>query len=153
MRVGATRNNTETLAGQGFRENSCVDHNLPGVVAELRLHRLKKANRFCRDDMHEWTTLHTRKNDFVDRSSKFLLAENHACTRAAQGFVRGRGDYLGVGHRRRMHPASYQSGKMRHVDQIESANFIRDLPHAREINDSWICAAPANNQLGTFLLG
>src|SRR5207245_8632769 len=134
MRVGAARNNPETLAGQGFRENSCVDHNLPGVVAELRLHRLKKANRFCRDDMHEWTTLHTRKNDFVDRSSKFLLAENHACTRAAQGFVRGRGDYLGVGNRRRVHPACDYSGNIRNLYVLETSNFVCGLTHASAIN-------------------
>src|SRR5437899_4044748 len=50
-----------------------------------------------------------------------------------------------------MHSASNQAGEMRHVDQIEGANFIGDLAHADKINNPWICAAPSDDQL-RFLL-
>ncbi len=52
-----------------------------------------------------------------------------------------------------MHAACDQAGKVRHVHQIERANFVGDLPHAREINDARISAAAADNHLGTFFLG
>ena len=52
-----------------------------------------------------------------------------------------------------MRSARHQSRKVRHVDQKQRANFIRNLPHAREIDDARIRASPANNQLRLFFLG
>ncbi len=51
-----------------------------------------------------------------------------------------------------MNPARHQPGKVRHIDQVERANLIRNLPHADKINDAWIGAPPANDQLRPFLL-
>ena len=35
-----------------------------------------------------------------------------------------------------MRTASHQSGEMRHIDQVDRAHFVGDLPHARKIDDA-----------------
>src|SRR5947209_6265147 len=52
-----------------------------------------------------------------------------------------------------MNSSGHQSGKMSHVDQKESADLIRDLSHAREIDDSRIGAAPTNDELWALFFG
>src|SRR5579864_5771120 len=52
-----------------------------------------------------------------------------------------------------MHTTRDQSGKVRHVDQIQRADFVRDLPHAGEINDPRIGAPSSDDELGLLLLG
>ena len=52
-----------------------------------------------------------------------------------------------------MHTARDQTGKVRHVHQVERADFVGDLPHAREINDAGIRAATADNHLGALFFG
>ena len=49
-----------------------------------------------------------------------------------------------------MRAARNQSGKMRHIDQVKRANFVRNLPHAGEINDPRIGAAAADDELRAF---
>src|SRR5437667_5067709 len=51
-----------------------------------------------------------------------------------------------------MNSAGNQPREMCHVDQIEGANFVGDLAHAGKINNPWICAASADDQLRFFLL-
>ena len=79
------------------------------------------------------------------------LRQNHAGARPAQRFVRGGSDDVGVRHGRGMHAASNQSGEVRHVDQIERADFVGDLAHAGKIDDARIGAAAADDQLRLFL--
>ena len=52
-----------------------------------------------------------------------------------------------------MYASRNQSGKMSHVDEVERADLVRDLPHTCEVDDSRIGAATADDQLGPFLLG
>jgi hypothetical protein len=52
-----------------------------------------------------------------------------------------------------MRSARDQSREVRHVDQIERANFVRNLAHAGEIDDPRISAAAANNQLRALRRG
>src|SRR6202035_1674486 len=51
-----------------------------------------------------------------------------------------------------MHAARHQASKMRHVDEKKCADFVRDLTHAREVDDAGVSTAAANDQLGEFLL-
>ena len=81
------------------------------------------------------------------------FAQDHAGARSAQSLVRGRGDDVRVRHRRRMHASRDQSGEVRHVDQVERADFVGDLPHAGKIDDARIGAAAADDQLRPLLLG
>ena len=85
------------------------------------------------DDVHQRSALHAGEDDFVDRAQRTrLLGQNQAGAGAAQRLVRGGGDDLGVGHRRRMRAARDQTGEVRHVHQIERAHLVGDLAHARE---------------------
>ena len=52
-----------------------------------------------------------------------------------------------------MRAAGHESGKMRHVDEVERANFVGDLAHARKINGARIRAAAADDQLRALFLG
>jgi hypothetical protein len=52
-----------------------------------------------------------------------------------------------------MRSTRHQSREMRHVDQIERADLVRNLAHAGEIDDPRIRAAAANNQLRTLRRG
>ena len=52
-----------------------------------------------------------------------------------------------------MRAAGNQSGKVRHVDQVDRADLVGDLPHAREIDHARISAAAADDQLGLFAHG
>ena len=52
-----------------------------------------------------------------------------------------------------MRAAGHQPGEMRHVDQVERADFVGNLPHTGKIDDARIGAASADDQLGPFLLG
>jgi hypothetical protein len=50
-------------------------------------------------------------------------------------------------HRGRVYAASHQTSEMRHVDQINCADFVSDLSHTCKVNYSWISAAAADDQL------
>src|ERR1700733_16018818 len=52
-----------------------------------------------------------------------------------------------------MRAASDESSEVRHVDEVEGADFISNLAHACEINGTGIRAPSANDQFRTFLLG
>ena len=97
--------------------------------------------------MDQRAALHSGKHNFVDGSGEFLFAQDHTGARSAQSLVRGSGDDMRMRHRRRMHAACNQSGKMRHVHQVKRANFVGNLPHAGKIDDARIRAAPADDQL------
>src|SRR5438552_398160 len=64
-----------------------------------------------------------------------------------------RSNDVGVWYWRRMNASGNEPGEVRHVDQVERANFVSNLSHAHEINDSRIGAAAANDQLRAFPLG
>src|SRR6202034_1540556 len=52
-----------------------------------------------------------------------------------------------------MRAASDESSEVRHVDEVEGADFIGNLAHACEVDGTGIRAASANDQFRTFLLG
>src|SRR5579872_5256215 len=51
-----------------------------------------------------------------------------------------------------MRAAGHESGKVCHVDEIISSNFVCNVTHPGEINRAGVRTAPADNQLRTFLL-
>ena len=115
-----------------------VQNNLALIFAELRLQRFMKANRFRCDHMHERAALHAWENGRIDLLGKFLFAHDDAATRTAQTLVRRRGDKLRVRDRTGMLAARYQTCDVRHVDEQNRANRIRDLTQSRKIDDTRI---------------
>ncbi len=51
-----------------------------------------------------------------------------------------------------MRASGNQSGEVRHVNQVERANFVGDLAHAREVDEARIGAASADDQLRLLAL-
>src|SRR4029077_19121685 len=102
---------------------------------------------------NQWPALHAGEYDFINRSSEFLVAQNHAGPRSPERLVRGGGNNLGMRNRRRMYAARDQASEVRHVHQVESTDLVGDLPHAREINNARIGAAAADDHLGPLFFG
>ena len=51
-----------------------------------------------------------------------------------------------------MGSASHQAGEMGHIDQQQCSDLIRNLPHAGEVDDPGVGAAPSDNELWLFTL-
>src|SRR5437763_11239632 len=51
-----------------------------------------------------------------------------------------------------MNASGDESGEVRHVYQVERANFVCDLPHTRKINDAGIGTAATDDQFRVFFL-
>src|SRR5207245_9948311 len=116
-------------------------------------HGFVKADGLGGDDVNQRPTLHSGKNYLVDGGGVFLFAENHSGTGSAQRLVGRRSHDLSMRHGRWMHAACNQSSEVRHVHQVKCADFVSNLTHASEVNDSRIGATTADDQLGTLALG
>ena len=126
------------MLGQTGGERLRVYDDLPLVIAERRLERFVKTDRFRSDDMHERPALHTGKHSGVDRFRVLRGGHDDASARAAQTFMGRGGDKLGVRNRRRVLAARDETGNVRHVDEKKSADGISNLPQARKVDDAWV---------------
>src|SRR6266567_739440 len=138
MIIGAAGDDAVTMFGQAGGKCFGVHYNLPLIIAELRLERFMKANGFRRDHMHERAALHSGENGRVDLFGEFLFAHDDAATRSAQTLVRGGRDKLCVRDRTWMLTTCYKTCDMRHVDEQNCANRIRDLTQSRKIDNTRI---------------
>ena len=100
---------------------------------KLGLERLLEADGLGGDDVDERAALLAGEDRLVDGGAVLGLGEDHAGARTAQGFVGGGGDDVGVRHGRGMHASGDQSGEVRHVHQVDGADFVGDLAHAGEV--------------------
>ncbi len=136
------------FAFQSFTQRLRVQHHPLRVLLERRLQRLTESNRLCRNDMHEGTALLAREDCPVDRSRELLLAQDQPGARPAKSLVRGCGDQVRVRHRRRVRTPGHQTREVRHVNQKQCTDLIRNLPHAGEVENSRISAAPPMMSFG-----
>src|SRR4051794_21212293 len=90
--------------------------------------------------MHQRSTLNTRESLRINLFSVFFSAENQSATRAAQGLMSGSGNKIRVGHWAWMQPRGHKARYMSNVCQQVSPDFMRDLAHPLEINDSRVSA-------------
>src|SRR5262249_37719616 len=51
-----------------------------------------------------------------------------------------------------MNSPGYQTGKMRHIHEVQRADLIGDLAHARKVDNAGISATSSDDELGSFLL-
>ena len=102
--------------------------------------------------MHQRTALRAGEKRAVDILRVFFAAQNHSAARAAQSFVRGGGNEIGVRHRARMDARGDQSRDVRHVHEEHRAHRLRDFRHAREINDARIGARAHDHHFRLVLL-
>ena len=66
--------------------------------------------------------------------------------------MRGRGDEIGVFHRRRMNATGDETGDVRHVHEEVSAHALGDLAHALEVDDTRICGSTGGDHLWLLTL-
>ena len=121
MIIRAAGDEIEAAREQGVGQRLGVFHGLGGVIAEGRLHRLAEADRLGGDDVHQRAALRAGEDAGVHFLGKFLLAQDHAAARAAQGLVSRGGDNVGIGHGALVLPARDQTGNVRHVDHEQRA--------------------------------
>ena len=116
MIVGAVGSQAKPVSSSSrLRERLGVFDDLLLINFKFRAQGFFERHRFGGDHVHQRPALHARKNFAVDRLGMLGFAQHHAAARPAQGFMRGRGDKIGVRHRTRMQSRRDQPGDMRHV--------------------------------------
>src|SRR5688572_30322050 len=110
MIIRASGNQSQSLFLQFTCKRLGVLQNLSLVFLEFIAKRFAKSNGFRCNDVHQWTTLHTRKELSVYFFRMFFLTENQSASRPAKRFVRCRCDVVGMRNGRRMEIRSDRSG-------------------------------------------
>src|SRR4029077_5788576 len=100
--------------------------------------RFMKTNRFRCDHVHKRAALNARENSRIDLFGEFLFAHDDTATRPTQTLMRGGRDKLCARDRTWMLTACYKTCDMRHVDEQNCANRIRDLTQSRKIDNTRI---------------
>ena len=99
------------FGGKGLR----VGDDLPDVFLVSGLHGFLEADGLGSDDVHQGAALNAGEYLPVDFGGIGFLAENHAAARAAQGFMRGGGDKVGVGRGVGMKARGDEARKVGHI--------------------------------------
>ena len=136
-------------AGERFR----VGGDLLLIFAEGRLHGFFQANRFGGDGVNERATLRAGESELVDFLGEGGLAKHQAATRAAQGFVRGGGDDVGVRNRAGVNASGDESGDVRHVYEEKSFDRFGNFGDTFEIDDAGIGAGAGDDHFRFVLVG
>ena len=152
MVVGAAGDQPDAALGQFLRHRLGVGDDLVGVAGEIGLQRLAVADGFGGDDMHERPALHIGEHGEINLAAQLGGRQNHPAAGAAQGFLRGGSNNLGVGQRRRMRAAGHQPGNVRHIHHQPRAHGVGDGAKTREVQSAGIAAASGHDELGLMLL-
>ena len=113
--------------------------NRMGVDLEIRPQRFTEGDSLGGDNVHQGSALKARKHGRVDLlRNRFVVGQDHAAARPAQGLVGGRGHHVGVGQRAGMDPGGDQAGEMGHVDHEKGPDLVGDFFESGEIQDPGI---------------
>ena len=105
-----------------------VLHDLLGVLLELGLEVFAERDGLGGDDVHQRAALAAGEDAAVDVFVElFVVGEDQAAARAAEGFVGGGGDDVGVREGGRVRAADDQAGDVGDVGHQQRADFIGDL--------------------------
>ena len=142
---------------QAVCQSGGVFEHLLLVAVKLRTQSFAESHGLGRDNMHERTALNAGKNLAVQALGHifalFLIGQDHAAARAAQGLVRSGGGNVGVGNGRRMQTGGHKSGDMGHIDNELGPHFVGRLAESSEIDDTRIGAGSGHNHGGFMLPG
>ena len=145
--VGAAGDEVEPAALQAVRQRRRVFHDVFGVYAEFRLHRLAQADGLGRDDVHERAALRAGEDGAVELLAILRAGEDHAAARAAQGLVRRRGHDVGIRHGTHVLAARHKARDVGHVHHKQSAAAVRDLGEDFKIDGAGIRRRARDQQL------
>ncbi len=153
MRIGAAGDHAIALVDHALGQRTRIRHHLLLIGDEFRPHGFEETNGLGGDHVLKGSTLHAGEDGFVDGRAVLRLGEDHAGAGAPQRLVRGGGDDVGPLAGVGMNARGDKPGKVRHVDQQESAHRIGNPAEAWEIENTRIGAAAGDDQLGLMLLG
>ena len=148
--VRAVARELVALGHQGFGQGIRVRLDLLGVFLELRSGDLQELRSQAADLVVVGSTLQGGEDGHVDavldvRHLLAVLEEDHACTGAPEGLVRGCGHDVAEGEGRRMLSGGHQAGDVGDVRHEEGTDLVSDLPELREVHHSRICGSSAQD--------
>ena len=133
-------------------QRACIFPHLLLVGFKFGGQRLAKAERLCRDDVHQRAALHTREYSAVDLGAQSLLAENQPAAGPAQRLVRCGRDHIRIGDRAGMLAGGNQASDVRHINHEIRAYLLRNPGNPPKIDQARIGGGAGDNQLGPMLL-
>ena len=149
MGVGAVGDEFVAEGFEGGLECLGVGEDLGLVLFKLRGHGLVEGDGECGDGVVVGPALVAREDGEVDGAFEVveeggvgfrvggadaLAEEDHGAARAAEGFVCGGGDYVGVEEGGGNDAGGDQAGYVGHVDDEVGADEVGDLAHAGVID-------------------
>ena len=150
--VGAAGNQLHAAGGQLVGHSSGVLHNLAGIILELRLQCLAKADSLCSNHMLQRAALGAGEDGGVDALDQVsVVGQDQAAAGTAQGLVGGGGHNISIGHRVLVHAAGNQAGNVSHVHHQHCAVTVGDLGQLFKIDSARVSGSTGNQQLGANL--
>ena len=153
MVIGAAGDQAHAGLGKLLGHHLGVGDHLVGVAGEVGLQGLAEADSLGGDDVHEGAALHVGEHGEVNLAAQFLLGEDHAAAGAAQGFLGGGRNDLGMGEGRRVGAAGDEAGNVGHVHHEQRAHGIGDGAEAGEVQHPRVAAATGDDELGVVFFG
>ena len=150
--VGAVCDRVEPAFDQLVAECLGVLDDLLDVGLELGLERFTKGHGLGRDHMHQRAPLNTREDGRVELfRQRFVVGQDHAAARTAQGFMCGGCRHMRMGEGGRVFARSDQTGKMGHVHLQVGTDHIGNLAHPLEVDLARNGGTTGDDQLGLVL--
>src|SRR5262249_31406986 len=104
-----------------------------------------------RDDVHEWSTLHTGKQFAIDLFRVLFLAQDQSTAWTTQRLMRRRGDVVSVRHWRRMKTSRDRSRDVCDVSKHPRTDTARNLADPFEVDRARISGSATHEQLRPVL--
>src|ERR1043166_7283495 len=140
MIVGAAADDAETVSFHALSEGLGIANDLALIFFKRRLQRFLETDRLRGDDVHQGTTLNSRERLRVNFLRVLFFAQDESPARSTESLVRGRGHKISMCNRTGMQACNDEAGDVRDVRQQTSSDCSGDFAHAREINNTRICA-------------
>ena len=150
--VRAARDQLHAAGGQlGFKRLRVLN-NFAGILLELRLQRLAKADGLRGDDVLQRAALRAGEDGGVDALDDILVVrQNQTAAGAAQRLVGRGGDHVGVGHGALVLAACDKTRNVRHIDHQHRAVAVGDLGQLLKVDGAGIGRRTGDQQLGADL--
>ena len=150
--VRAAGDQLHTAGGQlGFKRLRVLN-DFAGILLELRLQRLAKADGLRGDDVLQRAALRAGEDGGVDALDDILVVrQNQAAAGAAQRLVGRGGDHVGVGYGALVLAACDKTRNVRHIDHQHRAVAVGDLGQLLKVDGAGIGRCTGDQQLGADL--
>ena len=153
MVIGTAGDKIKTTLHQRPGQSLGILHHLLRIKFELRLQRFLEGDGLGGDDVHQRAALNPREDIAVEFLGVLFPAEDHAATRAAQGFVGSCGHILGIWNRIGVNASRHQTGNVGHIDHDHCSDLIGHLAESFEIDGTGISTRADHDHLRPVFFG